>query len=289
MKRIPLLISALVLIAISCQSEYKTHESGLQYTLSPAPSDTSRPRTGDGVELFLKFGTRDSVLYSGPFRTILQPPTHLGGSVEDAIALLSPGQTIKCLINADSFYLKTAREQRPKGVQPKSEMLFEIKLFNIITPDEMAEKETAALKQRQQDELMLLDDYIKRNALENNKISSGLYFIEELAGKGQKATVGMKATVHYTGSFLDGSIFDSSVLREEPFSFVIGNQMVIEGWEQAILRMRVGGKAKIIVASDLAYGDEGFPPDATDNAQVVAPYTTLVFTIELLSLQKNRP
>jgi FKBP-type peptidyl-prolyl cis-trans isomerase len=101
--------------------------------------------------------------------------------------------------------------------------------------------------------------------------------IEELVtGKGPEAVRGKNVQVHYTGWLLDGTKFDSSV-GGEPFTFRLGAGEVIEGWDRGVAGMKVGGKRKLTLPSDLGYGAGGAPPDIPPNA-------TLVFEVELLGV-----
>lgn len=108
------------------------------------------------------------------------------------------------------------------------------------------------------------------------KTQSGLDYIEIEEGKGKQAVAGKTVAVHYTGKFQDGRVFDSSVSRGEPIEFVLGQGMVIKGWDEGITMMRVGGKAKLIIPPDLAYGEKGA-------GGVIPPNATLVFDVELVS------
>ncbi len=101
--------------------------------------------------------------------------------------------------------------------------------------------------------------------------------IEDLVkGKGPEAVRGKTVEVHYTGWLTDGTQFDSSV-GGQPFSFRIGAGEVIEGWDRGVAGMKVGGKRKLTLPPDLAYGARGAPPEIPANA-------TLVFEIELLGV-----
>ena len=101
--------------------------------------------------------------------------------------------------------------------------------------------------------------------------------IEELTmGTGALAVTGDTVTVHYVGSFLDGRVFDSSVASGTPFTFRTGTSAVIPGFEQGVLGMRVGGKRRVTIPSDLAYGSQG--------RGSIPPNTPLRFEIELLSI-----
>jgi FKBP-type peptidyl-prolyl cis-trans isomerase len=98
-----------------------------------------------------------------------------------------------------------------------------------------------------------------------------------VAGTGAEATTGKTVDVHYTGRLTDGKQFDSSVGRS-PFSFKLGAGSVIKGWDQGVVGMRVGGKRKLTIPPELAYGDRGFPG-------AIPPKSTLVFEVELLNVR----
>lgn len=97
------------------------------------------------------------------------------------------------------------------------------------------------------------------------------------SGTGPAPKHGDTVTVHYTGWLTDGTKFDSSVDRAEPFSFVLGTGQVIQGWDQGVAGMRVGDKARLTISPDLAYGAQGYPG-------AIPPNATLIFEVELLSI-----
>ncbi len=110
------------------------------------------------------------------------------------------------------------------------------------------------------------------------KTQSGLDYIELEEGKGAQGEAGKTVSVHYTGKFQDGGVFDSSVSRGEPIEFVLGQGMVIKGWDEGIAMMKVGGKAQLIIPPDLAYGEKGA-------GGVIPPNATLVFDVELVKVK----
>ena len=107
--------------------------------------------------------------------------------------------------------------------------------------------------------------------------SSGLQYIDLAVGTGATAQTGQTVIVHYTGWLENGKKFDSSVDRGNPFSFPLGAGRVIMGWDEGIQGMKVGGKRKLIIPSNLGYGPRGA-------GSVIPPNATLIFEVELLGI-----
>ncbi len=110
------------------------------------------------------------------------------------------------------------------------------------------------------------------------KTDSGLEYIEVEAGTGAQAEAGKTVSVHYTGKFQDGRVFDSSVSRGEPIAFRLGVGQVIKGWDEGIALMKVGGKAQLVIPPSLGYGERGA-------GGVIPPNATLVFDVELVAVK----
>ena len=107
------------------------------------------------------------------------------------------------------------------------------------------------------------------------KTASGLEYIEVEAGSGPQAEAGKTVSVHYTGKFPDGKVFDSSVPRGEPITFQLGAGRVIKGWDEGVATMKVGGKRTLRIPPELGYGARGA-------GGVIPPNATLLFEVELL-------
>lgn len=112
----------------------------------------------------------------------------------------------------------------------------------------------------------------------NNSMTETTFQIKDItAGTGKEVTSGDYITIHYLGTLEDGKKFDSSYDRGEPFKTRIGVGEVIEGWDMGVVGMKVGGKRKLIIPSQLAYGDR--------EIGIISPNSTLIFEVELLEIK----
>ncbi|MBC7808292.1 MAG: FKBP-type peptidyl-prolyl cis-trans isomerase [Akkermansiaceae bacterium] len=110
------------------------------------------------------------------------------------------------------------------------------------------------------------------------KTDSGLQYEDMTIGKGATAEPGKTCFMHYTGTLTDGSKFDSSRDRGQPFDFQLGAGMVIKGWDEGVAGMKVGGRRKLTIPYQIAYGEEGRPP-------TIPPKATLLFDVELMDVR----
>lgn len=148
----------------------------------------------------------------------------------------------------------------------------------------ISEREEAQFKKEEEQNKILYKDYIAENEafLAKNKerdgvivTPSGLQYEVIKMGNGPKPSINDTVRVHYTGTFIDGTEFDSSFQRNEPAEFILSN--VISGWTEALQLMPVGSKFKIYLPESLAYGAMGA-------GGIIKPYSTLIFEVELLEI-----
>lgn len=146
-----------------------------------------------------------------------------------------------------------------------------VKVFNDFVKSKK-EREAATLKKQEELMVKLTEGF--------DKTKSGLYYKMVKAGNGKLPQKGNTVSVHYTGMLTDGSVFDSSYQRNQPIEFPIGMGQVIPGWDEGILLLKQGAKARLIIPSHLAYGEFGA-------AGVIPPNATLIFDVELVQIKNN--
>jgi FKBP-type peptidyl-prolyl cis-trans isomerase len=108
--------------------------------------------------------------------------------------------------------------------------------------------------------------------------ASGLRYKILQEGNGKQAVKGANVSVHYKGQLLDGTVFDSSYKRKQPIDFTVGIGQVIQGWDEGILLLKVGDKARYVIPSNLGYGASGA-------GGVIPPNATLIFDVELMAVK----
>jgi FKBP-type peptidyl-prolyl cis-trans isomerase FklB len=146
--------------------------------------------------------------------------------------------------------------------------------FQKKQEEKMKEQEAEGQKNKTANEKFLEENKTKSGV---KVTESGLQYMVMKEGSGEKPTEESKVKVHYHGTLIDGTVFDSSVDRGEPAEF--GVNQVIKGWTEGLQLMSVGSKYKFFIPQDLAYG-------ARQAGEKIKPYSTLIFEVELLEIQK---
>lgn len=307
-KTISLTLIVSVLLITACKNSpypgYEQAENGLYSKFYKHDDKAIKAMEGDLLQIAISFkNNKDSVLFDskkenrggGDFVQIRLMKPSFKGSLEDALAMMSLGDSASFLISADSFFLVTNKaEKLPSFIEKGSLLTFEISLQKITAKDEVEKEQKRRMEEQQammelskNEEPKILAKYLEDNKITTKPTESGLYFIEKTKGKGPKPAVGDVIKVNYTGRLLDGTVFDTSdeaVAKEAgmfderrpygPIETPIGVGQVIKGWDEAMMMMSAGGKAQLVIPSSLAYGDGGGR---------MTPFATLVFDVELVS------
>jgi len=263
-------------------SGYEKLPSGLYSKFFVSHEGGRKPKMGEFADITVKyFNSKDSLLFTSTSikqvenGVISQPvfKSSFKGSFEEALMMMAEGDSASFMVNADSVYMKTfGVKELPKFIEKGSYLTFYVKLHKVKTQQEL-------MNELSEKETKLRNAYLTQNNITTAPTESGLYFIEQAPGSGKLIAAGQTVTVKYTGKFLNGKVFDASDLHkdEKPIEFLAGKGQVIRGWDEALLKMKKGGKASLIIPSQLGYGFQENGP--------IPPFTTLVFDLEVVNVK----
>ena len=286
MKNLKIIIACLLLASFAQAQKAvkysKSKTTGLSYVMHKS-NKGPKLKLDDVVTLNLKYSTsKDSLVFDSwkmgkPIQLKIAKAS-FKGDLMDGLTLLTVGDSASFLINADSLFTKTFGAPRPAFIDSSSFLSFTVKVISTTTDAALKAEELKAEKENAMKENEVIAKYIADKQITPSKSSSGLMYIISEPGAGEQAQAGKTVKVHYTGRLLDGTKFDSSLDRNEPIEFKLGQGMVIKGWDEGIALLKVGGKALLIIPSNLAYGSRGA-------GGVIPPFSPLTFEVELVSVQ----
>lgn len=284
-----MILMVFAVIFSSCESrngEYQTTENGLKYKFYEKNDDGRVPEKGDIIEVKMSYQTPDTVLFNSadmpqPLKMRLDEPV-FKGDLYEGIYLMHEGDSATFACDTDSVFTKLFRQKvTPAQFDSVENIMFNIRLISVKSPEEDKAEAEAAAKKAQDEEQAILDKYLEDNEITVEPTESGLIFISTEKGSGKQPQKGDKVKVHYTGYLLDGTKFDSSVDRGQPFEFELGVGRVIPGWDEGIAMMNVGGKATLIIPSKIAYGPRGA-------GAMIPAFSPLKFDVELIDLVETK-
>lgn len=272
MKKLSLLSVALLIVATNIfaqvvkdqngnpipEGKLITTESGLKYIITQQ-GQGEKAKVGDKVVVhyngrLLNDTVFDSSVKRGqPFTFALGQGQVIKGW-DEAFQILGKGDKAVIILPPHIAY----GAQSTGKIPANSTLIFDVELINIERQIQIEQFDT--------------------KGKDTLKTSSGLKYIVVDKGKGAKAGVNTNATVHYSGYFLDGRMFDSSVKRNQPFKFEVGAGRVIKGWDEGVALMKEGDKIRFIIPYQIAYGEAGRPPQ-------IPAKSDLIFDVELIKVE----
>ncbi|HVD98205.1 MAG TPA: FKBP-type peptidyl-prolyl cis-trans isomerase [Cytophagaceae bacterium] len=279
--------AALTFLLQSC-GEYKKTDSGLEYKIIV---DSAGPTIELGGAAFVNVryvnekDTFESMKAMGqPMAIPLPDSSTTKALLEEALTMLSKGDSASFKFNNDSLYKYVFHAPLPKELKPGSTTTFYFRVVNVWSKDsvkkfrdkqreEMLAMEIKRKVQIQMDSLAIAD-YCKKNHLKTQRTMDGVYYVVKKSVEGVTLQPGDTAQTIYTGKLLDGTTFDSNV-GKEPFPVMVGMGQVIRGWDSGLMALKKGEKATLIIPSALGYGERGAGASIPPNA-------ILVFDVEVL-------
>lgn len=148
----------------------------------------------------------------------------------------------------------------------------------LVIWDQIANKDKNQAASQTSNDLQKQIEELQKQQGQDNQQGGTVQSTDITPGTGAEATAGKKVTVNYLGTLTNGTKFDSSYDRNQPFDFTLGGGQVIKGWDQGVVGMKVGGKRKLVIPAALAYGEQSPSPSIPANSD-------LVFEIELLGVE----
>ncbi len=291
---------------------YKKLPSGLQYAFIVDKPTSAKPEEGGQISLNMLSQCNNRILYSTSMAFKGKPgvfgvakPAFKGDLIE-AIMLMTPGDSIVCLVDGDALF-KNAKTKKPDFVKSGDKVQYFIKLVSVKSKDAVMKEQQAAFQKQMQQQLAqqkaaaakqavtdekALQAYFTKNKITPVKTASGLYYTVKEEGSGVQPHTGDTVSMHYTGTLLDGTKFDSNedtaFHHVQPFQFVLGMGRVIKGWDEGIALLKTGSKATFYIPSGLAYGAQARPGGGA-NPKGIPANSILLFDVQLLKTMHPVP
>ncbi len=283
MKGILIVLATLLLSSCSKIPGYKKLTPEIYFSLKQFGNPGKKLVVGDYVTVNIEYRTsRDSVFFQGIRKVKLNPPLD-DASVDHCFLKMNEGDSTSFLIPVSEFFNNTLKRSLPEFVKDGEMMKLNVRLLEIQSEKEFQKEKQLFLTwsaELSEYENIILRKYLKEEKTDIQAKPEGFYMISLKSGNNRKVLKGDHIWVHYEGKFLNGKFFDGTYRTHEPVDFIYGNQFVlISGLEQALAYMSEGETAMVILPSGLAFGDKG------DDFGIIPPYTSLIYTLEVVKIQ----
>lgn len=291
---------------------YKKLNQNLSYAFIIDKPGTIHPQEGDQISVNLRSVYGNTAMFN-TFLAFKGKPAVYGvnkpsfkGDFIEAIMLMTAGDSMVCLVDADALY-KNTNTKKPDFIKSGDKIQYFIKLLSIKTKEQLQQEQQAAImKQVKEQEAkqkaiaakqMIVDDKILKawfasHHLSPVKTASGLYYTIKEEGTGEHPIPGDTVFMNYTGTFLDGTKFDSNedsaFFHVMPYSFPLGRGVVIKGWDEGVPLLKTGAKAALYIPSPLGFGTL-VRPAVSGNPKGIPANSILVFDLKLISYKHPVP
>lgn len=281
-------MAASLLTLNACGSKKQKTANGLEYEIL-VKGDGRQAQLDDIIKGKMIVSSNGNVLFSVDESTVFSPidSSFYPGDLNEGLLMLREGDSASFYIPADS--LNKYMGGLPAEV--KDYIVYTIKVDKLYTQEELEQEEAAKEAAALETEQAAIAQYLKDNSITVAPEESGIYFISNKKGSGKTITQGQIVKVNYVGKLLNGKLFDTnieSIAKEnnvynpqrpyEPMEVPAGKGRLIPGFDEALLMMKKGGKATVIIPFAQAYGSRDMSP-------VIPAYSTLVFDIEIVDAE----
>jgi len=200
------------------------------------------------------------------------------GALYKALATVKEGDSIIVKIPTKTLFDESFRAQVPPSLNPEGEITFYIGAQKYMSQEDMMSEMMKKSEEQITKDKETIDSYLQKNGITAQSTESGLRYVITTEGAGANAVAGQQVTVHYTGILLEGTEpFDSSI-GKDPIQFVLGQGMVIPGWDEGLTLLKAGSKGTLYIPSSLAYGERGA-------GGVIPPNAILKFDVEMVKIE----
>ena len=253
----------------------KKTPKGIEYQIFNRKPNARPLQMNDIVEArFEMRNYKDSLLVSNDVKGGKVIPATNSADPLDVLQFLAVGDSAVCYISVDSISKYTQRPL-PSYVPNGTKVKYMFLIKDVKSQQEFDAEQQLKMKAKTTEQNKLFAEYANSKQLKPITTASGLQYAITKLGTGAKPIAGQSVTVHYRGTLLSGQEFDSSIGRNQPFTFNIGQGAVIPGWDEGVMLLPIGTKATLLIPSELAYGERGAGAN-------IPPNSPLIFEIELL-------
>ncbi len=283
MKALLIIFTVFLFCTCSRYPGYKRLTPDIYYSLKQFGNPEKKVFTGDYLTINIEYRTqKDSVFFSGVRKIKIKNPSD-NASVDHCFLEMNLGDSMSFILSAAKFFNGTLKRNLPPFIIEREIMKLNVRLLEIQSQKEfLLEKQQflAWSAELSEYENIILRKFLKEEKPGIQAKKEGFYMIPLKKGNGRKIHKGDHIWVHYEGKFLNGKFFDGTYMSREPVDFIYGTQFVlISGLEQALAYMSEGERSMIILPSGLAFGDKG------DDYGIIPPYTSLVYTLEVVKIE----